>query len=52
MKELLEMRMWVSSIGVGAIWGRGHDDLVLAAALAWWRIRRSGLEVEAQGRIV
>ena len=38
------MRMRVSSVGE-RYGGRGHDDLALAAALAWWRIRRSGLEV-------
>jgi hypothetical protein len=51
-EELLGMRMRVSSDGFERYGGRGHDDLVLAAALAWWRIRRCGPGMEPQGRIV
>ena len=40
-KELLGTRVRVSADG-HVRWGaaRGHDDLVMAAALAWWRVRR------------
>jgi hypothetical protein len=51
-KELLGMRMRVSSFGSEQYGGRGHDDLVLAAALAWWRVRRCMTGMEPQGRIV
>ena len=41
-KELLDMRLFVSRFGGYERYeGRGQDDLVLATALAWWRLRRS-----------
>ena len=41
-KELLATRVRVSASGHDR-WGAatGHDDLVMAAALAWWRMRRT-----------
>jgi hypothetical protein len=51
-EELLGMRMRMSATGEERYGGRGHDDLVLATALAWWRIRRCMPWMEPQGRIV
>ncbi|MDO8943344.1 MAG: hypothetical protein Q7U75_09185, partial [Desulfobacterales bacterium] len=41
LEELRATRMTVTANGT-VRWGasRGHDDLVMAAALAWWRVRR------------
>ena len=52
-KELLALRMRVSVTGERFA-GRGHDDLVMAAALAWWRVRRSwpGVGERGDGRLV
>ena len=51
-KELLGMRASVSESGHERYGGRGHDDLVMAAALAWWRVRRCWAGVEERGRLV
>jgi hypothetical protein len=53
-KELLALRMRVSVTGSERFGGRGHDDLVMAVALAWWRARRSwpGIGERGEGRIV
>jgi hypothetical protein len=39
-EELRSMRLRVSADGFERYGGRGHDDLVLALALAWWRASR------------
>jgi hypothetical protein len=46
------MRASVSETGYERYGGRGHDDLVMAAALAWWRVRRCWAAVEEKGRLV
>ena len=41
-KELMDIRLHVSEqTGYERYAAPGHDDLALAAALAWWRLRRS-----------
>ena len=41
-KELMDMRVHVSGqTGYERYAARGHDDLALAASLAWWRLRRN-----------
>ena len=39
-EELRSMRVRVSADGYERYAGRGHDDLVMALALAWWRAAR------------
>ena len=39
-EELRSMRVRVSANGYERYAGRGHDDLVMALALAWWRAAR------------
>lgn len=39
-EELRSMRVRVSGDGFERYGGRGHDDLVMALALAWWRAAR------------
>ena len=51
-EELLGMRSSVSETGYERYGGRDHDDLVMAAALAWWRVRRCWAGVEERGRLV
>ena len=51
-KELLGMRSSVSETGHERYGGRGHDDLVMAAALARWRVRRCWAGAEERGRLV
>jgi hypothetical protein len=41
-EELRSMRVRVSADGYERYAGRGHDDLVMALALAWWRASRQG----------
>jgi hypothetical protein len=36
-EELRSIRVRVSADGYERYAGRGHDDLVMALALAWWR---------------
>ena len=45
-KELMDIRVHVSAqTGYDRYAAPGHDDLALAAALAWWRLRRSWPDV-------
>ena len=49
-KELLDMRLYASPVtGYERYEAPGHDDLVMAAALAWWRVRRSWPEMPGVG---
>ncbi len=49
-KELLDMRLFMSRFGGYERYEGGvQDDLVLATALAWWKLRRSWPEMPASG---
>ena len=52
-QELVATRVRVSESGHARFGARsGHDDLVMAAALAWWRVRRMWPVGGVKGRLV